>query len=211
MPPTPLDKIKEQLTTVFQPVRDLIDRQKSASLMIAAGVVILLDVVLILMPLVQSVYKNTTRNSVLTKDINEVHGDKRDEDKLKTSLEKTRQKLEENESILALGDISLYLGTLSAMAQETGVHLSAVHPILPSTPKDDKSASNSKSESAYEATYFSISATAGYHALAGFVERMENSKTFIKVVRIQITGVKERSKEHDASITIKMIRKPAAG
>lgn len=205
-----LNPIKEKLEPLIQPVKDLVQQQTSAWLMGAMGVVILLDVVFILLPILQPLFKTSTQVSTLKKEIKEVKSDKKEEGSLRTKLDNSKAELAAQEKVLARGDISLYLQSLSTIAKDTGVHIRSIKPIAPPAVIDDSpEAKEMKKDDFYEGAYFGISASSGYHEFGRFLAKIENNPTFIKVIRMSITGVPESPRLHDFQMTVKMIRKLA--
>lgn len=204
MPPIPLEKLKEQLETAAQPVRELIERQKSATLLLGAGLLIAIDVIFLVLPMTGKAYRNHTHLSELRQDIAEIRSDVKGEEKLKASLAAAEKLLAERERMLAVGDISFYLETLSAIAQDAGVRIRSVRPMAA---RESEEMRNRKKDGEYEAAYFEITASGGYHELGRFMERIENERTFIKITRIDVRATAESAREHDINIVIKMLRK----
>lgn len=198
------DPLVKRVLTLIEPVRELISRRTNDWLIGAMGVFILLNTALILVPLLKTAYDISTKSSVMKRDVKEIQSDKINEEKLIQNRDLKKLELNNREKLLALGDVTLYLESFSALAQETGVRLKSVRPVLPPT---SKLKDVIKQDEVYRGSYFEISASAGYHEVGRFVQRIELQSAFTKIVRLSVTGTEDTPLEHDVDMLIKMIIK----
>ena len=139
----------------------------------------------------------------MKRDIEDVKKDKANEDALVRTRDEAAATLAKKEGLLAVGDISFYLESLSEIAKKTGVRIISVRPVkLAARPFGEP-----KSPEIYRPAYFEISARSGFHEMGQFVERIENYPTFIRVNRVSASGNPERITEHDVFVDITMLTK----
>jgi hypothetical protein len=186
---------------ITEPLRELVARRTSDTLVGAMGVFILLNTGVILIPLLKTFYDVSTKSAVIKQDVTDILKDKANEEKLVEDRGLKLNALKEREKSLALGDVSFYLETFSSYAGEAGVRLKAVRPI----PLPLARSKEIKQDENYRGTYFEISAGAGYHSLGRFIQRIESYPSFVKIVRLSVRSVDDSPLEHDVDMLIKMV------
>jgi len=205
------EKIVSQFQEAIQPLKELIAKQPNAWLVGSIGAVILVNVLVILMPLLNSFFTTSSKMSVMKKEIVEVRRDRELEGQIKMEEQSADKALMEAEERLALGDISLYLEMLSAIASETGVKISSIQPqqqpVVARGQKQSGGPEKKEKVEEYKPAGFEISGVSGYHQIGRFVSKIENYKTFILIEDLMIRAQEEDPRSHLLRMKIRMIRK----
>ena len=197
--------LKNRAVEISGPVREMISRRTNDWLVGAMGAFILLNTVLILIPMLKGFYDASTRTGVIKRDIGQIEADRANEAGLVADRNGKKKELEVKERQLAVGDISLYLETFAAIAEETEVRIKSVRPEAVPAPLQGAARDAKKSDVFYEGAYFEISAAGGYHDIGRFIQKIETYPTFVKVIRVAITSEPETPTEQNAKILIKMV------
>lgn len=117
--------------------------------------------------------------------------------KFKSDIDSYKEKVDRYEKMLpAEQEIPNLLETLSNMAKSSGVKIVG---IMPSVAKE---ADKISKRQIYQEIPILISAKSGYHELGRFLNRLENSDRFMKVVDIQIKANSLTPKKHDVELLV---------
>lgn len=117
--------------------------------------------------------------------------------KFKSDIDSYKEKVDRHEKMLpAEQEIPSLLETLSSMAKSSGVKIVG---IMPSVTKEVDKLSRSQ---IYQEIPILISAKSGYHELGRFLNRLENSDRFMKVVDIQIKANTPTPKKQDVELLV---------
>lgn len=122
-----------------------------------------------------------------------------DMDKLKKSLKEHSEKVESYEKKLpAQQEIPTLLEDLSGMAKDSKIKIVSIVPAM-SYFNEEKTGNK---EQIYQEIPILITAKSGYHQLGHFLDSLENSDRFMKVVDIGIKANKASPKEHDVELIV---------
>ena len=195
----------ELFNRLKETIEVLVERHKKQVLIGAVVLIVILNFIWILIPLLTALYRNGVQIGTLSEDIRAIQGDEKNESRISAELEQVRAQLAESEKRVASGDIYLYLEALSKIAQDTGVKIVKVQPIIkePSGSKKDED----KKPKAYMGATFEISASSGYHEVGEFLSHLERNAAFIKVLKVIIEGREETAQIHDVNLLIQMVQK----
>lgn len=182
--------------------RNFLSLHSRAWMFSALGIVIAVNILFVLAPLLRGYLSLTGRNATLAKEIAGVKYDKANEARLKATFGEAAARLAESEKLLATGDVAVYLETLSAFAQETGVRIRSLRPIEVTDPAPVEGKAP-----LYHRTFFEILANSGYHQAGRFVAKIENHPVLIKISRVEIRQNPESPREHDIKIDLLMVQK----
>ena len=192
MKASPLDHIK-----TFVNMRNARERM----LIIAFALIFLLflDVVLWLLPVTRSLVESIPSLTTLASELEGLKNDQNNRDLIKKKSETTIKELADDEDRLgASSQLSSLLENLSAMALESGIKITSLKPIETTTPETGK---------LYVAVPIQIDATAGFHQLGAFLERLETGKTFFKITDIKVTASTTTDRKHSVEMMLETYRK----
>jgi Tfp pilus assembly protein PilO len=173
------------------------DRRKvAAAVFIAAAIAVLLYLNLLLGPQIKWVGSLFKELSVMN---SELRNAKMSSDRiagLKKKLETDGKKVEEYEKRLPSEDeISEFLKSLSAMANDSKVRIVGIVPGSVSADKMDK-------DKDYKEIPVMMNARSGYYELVNFLAKLENADRLIRVVDIHIKGDRASPKKHDIELSL---------
>lgn len=192
---------------IREPIEIFLEQHKKAFLVSVMIAVTVLNIAIILLPLGLSLYKTGGEAAILHREIQDVRHDKTIEDRIRGALEDTKRLLAEREKALAIGDISLYLESLSRIAHNLDVKIVSVKPFKKMSgaqQEDEKEAGH------YQYALFEIAANSAYHSFGEFLSKLENNAAFIKVTDIRIQTNPEDAKDHKITLRIQMVQKGEA-
>ena len=91
------------------------------------------------------------------------------------------------------GELPVLLETLSELARDTKVKIVSIRP---------KESPSTKPREVYREVPIAIEAKCGYHRLAAFINRLENSETIFRIDDLSIAADFDNAREHDVKIIL---------
>lgn len=153
----------------------------------------------VFVPQVKRVFKVTVSAGRMKSDLRSARVVIKDFEKLKSDLKERSQKVDSYEKKLpAEQEIPALLENLSNMAKDSDIKIIGIVPAM-SYFKDDKSVEKNQ---IYREIPILITAKSGYHELGHFLNNLENSDRFMKVVDIGIKANKITPKKHDVELMV---------
>ncbi|MDD5428100.1 MAG: type 4a pilus biogenesis protein PilO [Candidatus Omnitrophica bacterium] len=175
---------------------DLSNKKNAMALGVGAGAVVLYAYLnFLLFPQVSRVARAFGKAGKLAAELKNTERDVSGIGGLKKQVAVYRDKIDSYESILpAEQEIPKLLEGLSEMAKKANVKIVAITPI--------QTKQEPQANQAYQEMPILINARSGYHELGRFLNSLENTDRFMKVVDISIKENKATPKKHDVEILV---------
>ncbi|MFH0731900.1 MAG: type 4a pilus biogenesis protein PilO [Candidatus Omnitrophota bacterium] len=181
----------------MNPKNSILKNQKLIIILVIAAVIIVIDVTFALRPLFTGLIKVLPNLNAKASRLKIIDTDVKNIPEYEKELFVLHEKLSGYKRTFATKEeISPLLKNLSDTAKEFGVKIISVNPV------QNVDESETKASGAYSKFPIFLSAVSGYHAFGLFLNKLENSDTFMRISDLKIEGNLLGIGEHKFSVTI---------
>jgi len=189
------------MNKIIEYFNSLSDQLRYAILVLVFFLVILLDVVLLVLPQMDSIANINDQIKKLSEDTRQVLQDRGRTNLLRKNLQEDRDQLKSlSVKVRPIQEVPLILSAISSIANEYGVKIDQLVP-----EKNLQETLKAASESKFYSLPIVIKAHCGYHMFGHFLNKLENENMFFILDDFIIQNDEKDPKEHLFSLTINII------
>jgi len=175
------------------------DSIKKSGFFVLLAVVVLIDIIFFMKPQVVRIFDVARQAKSVTAELAQAQDAIGKTGLYKKTIVLCEEKINRYEKMLpAEKEIPALLENLSVMARDSGIKILGITPITAGPDKE----SMQPGGDIYQEIPILISAKSGYHELGNFINNLENSDRFMKVVDIDIRSSKLTPSKHDVELVV---------